>query len=1057
MLPEHILSNYLLITIYNLMKNFIVSLFMVMLCYCHLWAQSERVTTTVTGRITSASKEPLAGVTVTVRDQPGVGTVTNNQGEYSIRAEKYQWLVFSSVGYKKKEAVILEKTRIDVQLEEAEFNVMDEVTVTALGPQKKITVTGAVTSVDVNTLRTSSSSITNALAGNVAGVLAMQSSGQPGSNMSEFWIRGISTFGAGTGALVLVDGFERSLNEISIEDIESFSVLKDASTTAIYGSRGANGVVLITTKRGKNDKVSISGKLENTYNTRTFTPKFVDGYRYAQLMNEARTTRNQTPFYTETELGLIRDGLDPDLYPNVDWMGTFLKDGAYTKRASLNFNGGGAIGRYYVSGSYIDEGGMYASDEGLKGYKTNANYKRWNYRSNIDMDLTKSTLVRIGLSGSLARQNLPGGTYKEIWGSLMGQSPISIPIRYSNGLVASQGGGGKQNPWVLITQQGYIENWDNKIQTNITLEQKLNVITNGLRFIGRFGFDTNNSNYNRRMKWPEGWLAERARDGNGELVFKRTMTEQLLTQSSTATGERVEFLQGELHYDKNVKDHKFGAIVQYSQDRTVNTSKYVKEEDENAQAMIQGIAHSNQRLAGRFTYGYQYRYFVDFNFGYNGSENFARGHQFDLFPAVSGAWNVAEEKFVKNNLSWIDMFKVRYSYGKVGNDIIDTKRRFPYLAEFTPTTVDANGKWIDNGLGYNWGDIESNNYYPGLTYTIAASNLVSWEIATKHDLGLDFSFLKDKFSGSFDLFDEQRDGIYMTRNYLPQIIGMQGATGANVGAVKSRGFDGQAKFTQKINSVNITLRGNLTYSKNKILEADEQFSNYPYVTQAGFRVNQNRGLIALGLFNDFEDIRNSPVQTYGSVLPGDIKYKDVNGDGKIDNNDIVPIGATSRPNLIYGFGVAAQWKGFDANVLFQGAGKSTFFINGYTVYPFSQGSWGNILDDIEQANRWILGSNEDVNAVYPRMSYGGNANNYRASSYWLRESKYLRLKTLELGYTFPQGLSRRIGLKTARLFFLGTNMLTFSSFKLWDPEMNSSDGQQYPLAKSFELGLSVNL
>ncbi|WP_276485647.1 SusC/RagA family TonB-linked outer membrane protein [Paraflavitalea pollutisoli] len=996
-------------------------------------------TVIVTGTIVNEQKDPIPGVTVTIKDQPGLGITANEKGVYSIKANKYQWLVFSHLSFVQQEILIKDTLVINVTLKTSDKKAMDEVIVTALGRQKKATVTGAITTVDVSTLKTSTSSITNALAGNVSGVLAMQGSGQPGSNSSEFWIRGISTFGAGTSALVLVDGFERSLNEINIEDIETFTVLKDASTTAIYGSRGANGVVLITTKKGKTDKVSINAKYEGSYNTRTFTPKFVDGYTYASLMNEARITRNEEPFYTEEDLALIRNQLDPDLFPDISWMDMFLKPGALTQRASLNFDGGGSLARYFVSGSYIDEGGMYETSENLKGYNTNANYKRWNYRANVDMNLTSTTLVRVGVSGSLGKQNLPGGTYDEIWASLMGQNPISIPIKYSTGQVASRGGAERQNPWVLITQQGYIENWQNKIQTNVTLEQNLKFITPGLRFVGRFGYDNNNNNYIRRMKWPEGWMAERQRESTGELRLKRSITEQLLTQRSDATGDRAETFQGEMHYTKTIQSHSFGGIVQYTQEKKVNTSNY-------AEDLMQGIERRNQRLAGRFTYGYRSRYFFDINFGYNGSENFAAGHQFGLFPAVSGAWNVAEEDFIQKKLPWMDMFKIRYSYGRVGNDYMPV--RFPYLASFS-TNVDA---------GYNWGDLESRNSYPSLSYSRVASNTITWEISTKHDLGLDFSFFGDKFGGALDYFHEQRDGIYMERQFIPDIVGLKGQDPrANVGSTLSSGFDGQLKLSHQINKVSLTLRSTMTYSRNKILEADEQYSNYPYTTRAGFRVNQNKGLVALGLFESYDDIRNSPTQSFGRVAPGDIKYKDINGDGVINDNDIVAVGATRYPNLIYGFGLSANWKGFDASFLFQGAGKSSFFINGFTVYPFSQGDWGNILADVVESGRWMLGKNEDPHAAYPRLSYNGSANNYRASTYWLRESSYLRLKTIDAGYTFPKAITNRIGVKTMRIYFLGTNLLTFSPFKMWDPEMNSTNGQAYPLAKTFTCGLTINL
>ncbi len=1004
---------------------------------------TARVAVTVSGTVINEQKEPLVGVTVTVKDQPGLGIPTNDKGEYTIKANKYQWLVFTSVGYDPMEVLIKDELVLNVTLKTADQKAMDEIVVTALGSQKKVTVTGAITSVDLTTLKTPTSSITNALAGNVAGVLAMQGSGQPGSNASEFWIRGISTFGAGTGALVMVDGFERSLTEINIEDIETFTVLKDASTTAIYGSRGANGVVLITTKKGKADKVSINGKYESSYSRRTFTPRFVDGSTYASLANEALTNRSEEAFYSPDDLHQIRYQLDPDLFPDINWMDMFLRPGAFTQRATLNFDGGGALARYFVSGSYINEGGMYETDENLKSYNTNANYKRWNYRANVDMNLTKTTLVRMGVSGSLGKQNLPGGNYSEIWASLMGQNPISIPIKYTTGQVASRGGGNLQNPWVLITQQGYIENWENKVQTNVTLEQNLKFITPGLRFVGRFAYDNNNNNFIRRMKWPEGWIAERQRLSSGELRLNRTIAEQLMIQQSSASSERWETLQGEFHYTKNIKRHNLGGVLQYTQEKKVNTGSYGAD-------IMQGIERRNQRLAGRFTYNYQSRYMVDFNFGYNGSENFATGHQFGFFPAVSGAWNLAEEQFIQDNLKWMDMFKFRYSYGKVGNDIMrdgNTTIRFPYLAEFT------------SGTGYNWGDIESNNTFPGLLYSRIASTDITWEVATKHNLGLDFSLFGDRFGGALDYFHEQRDGIYMTRDFIPASVGIISRPRANLGSTLSKGFDGQLKYSQQINKVNFTVRGTMVYSRNEILEADEQFSNYPYRKRAGYRVNQNRGLVALGLFKDYEDIRNSPVQNFGGpkVAPGDIKYKDINGDGAIDDNDIVAIGATRYPNLTYGFGLSANWKGFDASVLFQGAGKSSFFINGYTIYPFNEGDWGNILTDLVESNRWILGENEDPNAVYPRLSYNGNPNNYRASSYWLRESSYLRLKTIDAGYTFPKVFTNRMGIKTMRLYLLGTNLLTFSKFKLWDPEMNSTNGQQYPLSKTITMGLTLNL
>lgn len=953
--------------------------------------------------------------------------------------EPYLRLVISFIGFETQEILIKEQKTIKVVMKEAKATALDEVVVTGTGEQRKLTMTGAVTNVDVSTLKTSSSSITNALAGNVAGVLARQASGMPGENRSEFWIRGISTFGAGSSALVLVDGFERSMNEINIEDIETFTVLKDASATAIYGSRGANGVVLITTKRGKEGKVHIDAKVETTYNTRTYTPELVDGYTYATLMNEARITRNQIPFYSDEDLHLLANGLDKDLFPNVDWMGMLLKKGAPTYRATLNINGGGSLARYYVSASYVKEAGMYNVDEGLKDYDTNSSYHRWNYRVNVDMDITKSTLVRVGIAGSLDKMNQPG-VGNSVWESVMGYSPITSPVLFSDGRIPAYGNSdGRMNPWAASTQTGYQEHWNNKMQADITLEQKFDFITKGLKFVGRFGMDTNNAQWNNRKKLPEMWKVEQNRDSDGKLVPTKVRGEEIMSQQSSSTGERKEYLEAELHYNRSFSDHLIGGVLKYTQDKIINTT--------SNSDVIQGIDRRHQGLAGRFTYGWKYRYFVDFNFGYNGSENFAPNHQFGFFPAYSAAWNIAEEPIVKKHLKWMNMFKLRYSYGKVGNDTMND--RFPYLPSFGNSS----------GNGFNYSDLETSYFYDGLTYTKYATTNVTWEIATKHDIGIDFSLWDDRFTGTIDYFYERRDGIYQSRSFIPVSVGLNSSLSyaTNVSAVSSRGLDGNFGFKQKIGNVNLTLRGNITYSKSKILEYDEEVTNYKYTLATGFQVSQPRGLIAEGLFKDYDDIRNSAKQTWGDVMPGDIKYRDVNGDGIVNDKDYVPIGATNRPNLIYGFGFSAQWKGFDVNVLFQGAGKSTFFIDGYTVYPFKDGDWGNILTDVVKSNRWILGENEDPNAKYPRLSYGGNNNNYQSSTYWMRNGSYLRLKNLEVGYTIPKSIVNKIRLNNIRIYFMGTNLVTFSSFKLWDPELGSSNGQVYPLSKAYTLGLTINI
>ena len=1039
-----------------MMKNFLFICMLLLGLSTSALAQESIV---VTGVVTDTNKEPMIGVNVSISNIPGLGAITDLNGKYSIKMPPYHKLVFTYIGFEKVEVLVKEQRTVNVTMKEASAREIDEVVITGTGAQKKLTVTGAITNVDVDVLKANpSGSMANALAGNVPGILAMQTSGKPGS-VSEFWIRGISTFGASNSALVLVDGFERSLDEINVEDVESFSVLKDASATAIYGSKGANGVVLITTKHGKAGKINISAKAETFYNMLTQVPDFVDGYTYASMANEAKITRNLEPLYKADELEIFRLGLDPDLYPNVNWIDELLRKGSWSTRATLSMNGGGNTARYYVSGSYLDQQGMYKVDKALKDYNTNANFRRWNYRMNVDIDITKSTLLKVGVSGSLQKANDSGVGSDAIWTALMGYNAIMVPKLYSNGYVPAYGNdnGDRFNPWVQATMTGYRENWKNNIQTNVTLEQKLDFITKGLRFVGRFGYDTENNNWINRRKWPEQWKAKRFRATDGTLDYDRVAEERKMFQESGSDGLRNEFFEAELHYSRGFKHHHLGGTLKYNQSSKIKTVGLGDD-------LKQGIARRNQGLAGRFTYNWNYRYFIDFNFGYTGSENFAAGHRFGFFPAISGAWNIAEESLIKKHLKWMNMFKIRYSYGKVGNDNLGNTR-FPYLYDIETMTKKDGDKTVDTG-GYNFGDYTFDRYYGGMRYSSLSSPNVTWEIATKHDLGIDFSFFNDKLSGSVDYFNEKREGIYMLREYLPGIVGLESNPSANVGKVTSEGFDGHFTFRQKLGAVGLTIRSNITYSKNEIVDRDEENNYSWYKMQKGHRVNQARGLISLGLFKDYDDIRNSPVQDFDGykVMPGDIKYKDVNGDGKIDGNDQVAIGATTKPNLIYGFGIAANWKGLDVNLHFQGAGKSTYFIDGSTVHMFKLGDgWGNVLSEMANSNRWISAdisgdpATENPNAEYPRLSYGPNSNNYQQSTYWLRNGSYLRLKTVEVGYTLPTQLVNKVHFNTVRIFFVGTNLLTWSAFKLWDPEMGSTDGKRYPLSKNLSLGISVNL
>lgn len=580
---------------------------------------------TINGKVLDANdEEPIIGASVIVKGGT-IGTTTDIDGKFTIDVPaSAKTLVVTYVGMEPQEFAIKNIPAEDFVVHLKSTNNLEEVVVTGMGTRKKITLTGAVTNVNMGDLKHySTANLSNALAGNVPGIIAMQTSGQPGKNKSEFWIRGISTFGAGSSAYILVDGFEReSIDDLNIEDIENFTVLKDASATAIYGSKGANGVVLITTKRGREGRIKISAKVETSYNTRTKTPEFVDGLTYASLLNEANITRSKGTYFTPTELELFANGLDPDLYPNVNWKDLILKDGAMSYRANVNL-AGGSTARYYASISYVEDEGMYKTDATLRDrYNTNANYRRWNYRVNLDIDITKTTLLRIGTAGDLSLRNAPGQGDNDTWNALFGYNAILTPIMYSNGyvpMINMNRADDRTNPWVMTTQTGYKQEWNNNLQNNVALEQDLRFVTPGLRFVGRFGYDTYNYNYINHIQRPDLWYANGRDKTTGELIMDRIKDKQDMFQQSGNDGSRRTFLDLLLSWNREFNGgHNAGATVKYTYDSSIGTQN-IGDDLKNS------IARKNMALAGQVTYNWKYRYFLDANFGYNGSENFAKG------------------------------------------------------------------------------------------------------------------------------------------------------------------------------------------------------------------------------------------------------------------------------------------------------------------------------------------------------------------------------------------------------------------------------------------------
>lgn len=983
---------------------------------------------------------PIIGASVVAKNQPGVGAITDLDGRFSLKVGAYDVLQITFVGYQPVEIPVLsikDKNNLKVIMKE-DNQTIDEVVVTASGVQKKKTLTGAITNVELKQLNAPGANLSNSLAGVVPGIIAMQSSGEPGENMSQFWIRGMSTFGAKSGALILVDGVERSFNEIPVEDIESFSVLKDASATAIYGQRGANGVVLITTKRGEKGKVKINVKAGFDWNTPVKVPEYASGYDWARLANEALVGRYENPLYTNEELDIIQHGLDPDLYPNIDWRDLMLKKGAPSYYANISFSGGSDNVRYFVTGRYTGENGRYRTSSSENKYNTNSTYERWNYRANVDMNLTRTTVLSVGVGGWLVNRTSPSSSSGDIWQSFASYTPVTAPRKWSTGQwpIVS----GMTTPEYQMTQTGYRTIWENKMETNVGLEQDLSFITKGLKFNGVFAFDTYNKNTIVREKGEELWSAESLRDGNGNLVLKREANAKAMSQAKTVEGDKRYYLQASLDYSRLFAEkHRVGAFAMVYQQETSDVN--FAEDD-----LMASIPHRTLAYSGRFTYAYKDKYLTEFNWGYTGSENFEKGKQFGFFPAVSVGWLLSEEPFIKKMMPWMDQFKIRASYGEVGNDEI-AGRRFPYI---TLVNTDDNS--------YSFGEF-TNNSAQGYRIKTMGTPYLTWEVAKKYDVGVDFSFFNSKITGTIDWFLDKRDDIFMKRNQMPLTTGLADQTPmANVGKMKSYGWDGNIAYTQRIGQVNLQLRANFTYQTTDVIDRDEAANELWYKMEKGFQLNQSRGLIALGLFKDQEDIDRSPSQVALSnktILPGDIKYKDVNGDGVITDDDKVPLGYRETPGLQYGFGLSANWKNWGINMLFQGTGKCDFFVGGSGPHAFHDGKRGNILQVMVDGNRWIpkeisgTEATEDPNADWPRLTYTNNNNNNCKSTYWLKERKYLRLRNLEITYDLPQMWTRKFLVSNMRIGFIGQNLFTWAPFKWWDPEGTNESGSSYPINRTY--------
>ena len=928
---------------------------------------------------------------------------------------------------------------------------MEEVVVIGMGTQRKVSVTGAVAVVDTKDLELPATNIVNTLGGRVPGVISIQSSGEPGRNISEFWVRGIGTFGANSGALVLIDGLEGNLSQIDPADVESFSVLKDAAATAVYGSRGANGVVLVTTKRGKQEQLKITFRSNYTISELRRLPRYVGATQYAEMANEAAVASGMSPIYNDTQMDIIRYGLDPDLYPDIDWQDVILNPTSFQHTQYVSAQGGGNIARYFASLGMSQESSAYKSMDDSK-YNKGVGYDTYNFRTNIDINLTKTTQIYLGAMGFMSVNKRPsmGKKYSRtdtsltdwIWDSQSKTTPLMYPLRYSSGELPASGSDSDIPPHVLLNYTG--NTVENKSRTlfNIGIKQDLSMLTEGLNIEATGSWDSQSLYGESRYSMPALYLA-RERNQKGELILSEQVTEASVQYNSEAWNWRKLYFDAKVNYDRTFGNHRVGGLLFYYLESTTESG---------ADSSMNAIARRYQSLSGRFTYGFKDTYFLDVNFGLNGSENFQSGRQYGFFPAVAVGWVPTQYEFMKR-IKWIGFMKIRASYGMVGNDRISSVR-FPYLTIIEEKTDGT--PWGGSGV---------------LTENRVGADNLAWEKAKKFDIGMDLHLFGDRFTMTVDYFRDRREGIFQERAQIPDYVGVISMPYGNVGSMTSWGGDGNFEYFQPLGkNFHFTLRGNFTLSKNKINNWEEATQPYPYLSKTGFSNDVQRGFISLGLFKDQQDVDMSPEQ-FGTVRPGDIKYKDVNGDGVITDDDKVPLFAYSGiPQFMYGFGAEVRYKNWTLNVLFKGTGNNYFLygdkdgskFDGYI--PFNGGYKGNVLAlAYNPANRWTSAdysgnqATENPNARFPRLSYGNNANNTKPSTFWKGNARYLRLQELSLNYNLhTPGLRKALGLQSIDFQIMCENLAVWDGVEIFDPEQAMQTGHAYPIPRRFSLQIYLN-
>lgn len=995
--------------------------------------QQQKKGRVVTGTITDAvDGVPIIGANILLKGST-TGVISDLDGNYSIQVTgRKDILVVTYIGYKKREVPVEDLGVINIKLS-SDNEVLDEVVIVGSGTQKKVSVTGAISTVKGLELKTPSSSLTSSMAGRLSGVIVNTTSGEPGS-ASDFYIRGISTFGGRTTPLIMLDDVEISvgdLNNIPAETIESFSILKDASATAIYGARGANGVMLVTTKRGtENSKTKINVTLENSFLSPMNFPDFVDGATWMELYNEAQQTRTPDAAikYNQARIDGTRKHLNPYVYPDVDWGDLIFKKMTMNQRANINIQGGGSKVTYYVSLNVNHDTGLLDSPQ-YYSWDNNINNLAYNFQSNIQVRVTPTTKIRMNMNAQIRNNKGPNFETKDLFMMTLTANPINFPayfptqgeaehVMFGNAILS--GNSLRTNPYAYMATS-FKQSDINTLNTSVKIEQDLKFITKGLSANALINFKNYSiSSYNRTIE-PYYY---RVADGTYnptkpttyELERLGTSGTNYISQSNISkNGDRTIMLQFQLNYQRQFGMHNVGGMLMYMQRDYKNVV----------------LPSRNQGFSGRFTYDYGQRYLVEFNFGYNGTERLAKDDRFEFFPAMSLGWVVSNEAFFESLRDKVDNLKLRASYGLVGSDDSNYPNNFMYIDQVNLS-----------GLHFITGDKAQTNKW-GPVISQYAVNGAGWERAKKLDIGLDVTLFQN-WNMTFDYFYEKRYNILMKRASWPNSLGYGSAVPwRNIGKVDNWGYEFSTNYRHQVaKDLSIDVRGNFTYTQNKYVNKDEPKYPYPWKIYTGRPLSTMTGYVAEGLFTSQEEIENHATQDLGSTPKvGDIKYRDLNGDGIVNEYDEAVISEFgNQPRIQYGFGLNINYKRFDLGVFFNGSAMRKIMVSG--IHPFGETD-KNIFQFI--ADDYWSENNPNPNAKYPRLGLipGENANNLVNSTYWMRNGNFLRFKSLELGYSFKYG----------RVYFTGDNLAVFSPFKEWDPEL---EWYKYPLQRTFNIGLQLN-